>query len=159
VTLLDHLRDYLAAEGVVRDPDTQDPSLPPMWVEPRTGVPAPGKGNHVTRVGKTLVLGAFFSGGIPPAPLEGFRRMDTVDIWIRALNAPDAHTIEQAIRDKLIDKQDWDMAGLRITDSQQWRPFQRLNNVGSQQRNAGGRVDRVAEPYDFVVAYLFETTT
>ena len=145
-TLLEHMRDHLAALGVVRDPRVAG-AAPPMWVDPRHGVPAPGEGQHATEIGPDAVLGAFYSGGIPPGVLDGWHREDTVDIWIRVRTTERMPPLEKAIRDVLHPPNglnlNWTMAGLRVISSQVWRavePFERDD-----------------QGFTYIVAYLFET--
>ena len=114
-----------------------------MWLEPQLGVPAPGEGSDPTEIGDPLVLGAFLSGGIPRKPYEKILRRDTVDIWIRSRTAPEVTTIEAAITDQLIDQRNWQMGGLTIIESEQWRPLSPLT--------------RDEHGFTFIVAYWFET--
>lgn len=142
MTLLDYLRDHLIGETVVRDPRTAG-ALPPFWREPRNGAPAPGEGSSPVEIGADATVSAFLTGGIPSRPYESFWRKDIVDLWVRTKTAPTAIQLDAQIRAALIDKRAWDMAGLLIIESEQWRPFQRL---GSD-----------AQGFTYVVSYLFET--
>lgn len=141
-TLLDHLRDHLIAENIVRDPRTAGP-LPPLWREPRNGAPAPGEGTEAAEIGPTATVAAFVSGGFPPRPYESFWRKDTVDLWLRTASAPTAFQLDASIRAALIDRRNWSMAGLPVIDCEQWRSLQRL---GSDDQG-----------YTHVVSYIFET--
>jgi hypothetical protein len=141
VDLLEHLRNHLVTAGVARVPAVAG-DLPPMWNQPRRGVPAPGEGDNPVEVGAHAVLGAFVTGGIAPKPYEAFLRRDTVDIWFRVDLAPLAFDLEQQVRKQLIDKRDWLMDGLRIVECLQWRPLQPL---GSDD-----------QAFDFNVSYIFE---
>jgi hypothetical protein len=58
-----------SAQGIVRKPSVAG-SLPPLWLEPRLGVPAPGEGNDPTEVGADAVIGAWTSSGIAPHTLQ-----------------------------------------------------------------------------------------
>jgi hypothetical protein len=140
--LLHALRDELVTATLARKPSVAG-AAPPLWLEPRDGVPAPGEGTNSTEVGSALVLGAFHTGGIPRQPYAKVLRRDIVDLHLRALSAPDIFIAEAAITDRLIDRRNWMLGGsLRIIDCEQWRPLQPL------ERNEHGFV--------FVVAYWFE---
>jgi hypothetical protein len=140
--LLNAIRDELVARDIVRKPTVAGP-LPPMWLEPALGVPAPGEGNNPVGIGDDLVLGGFLTGGFAPAPYATLRK-PIVDIRIRTAKdkAYLAEDIELAITARLGDQRDWTMGGLYVVESQQWRPLQRL---GSD-----------AQGYEHVVAYWFE---
>jgi hypothetical protein len=125
--LLTHLRDHLIAEGLVRRPSVAG-AAPPMWLEPRDGVPAPGEGENATEIGPTTVVGAYLTGGIPPRPYMAMLRRDTVDVWLRSQRAPLNFQLEVAIRTAVIDRRDWTMAGLQVVESLMWRPLQRLES-------------------------------
>lgn len=140
--LLSALRDHLVTHGVVRKP-TVPGSLPPMWLEPALGVPAPGEGNNEVEIGEDLVLGAYLTGGFAPAAYSTLRK-PIVDIRIRAAKdkAYLAEDIELAITPLIRDRRDWTMGGLYVVESEQWRPLQRLGSDG--------------QGYEHVVAYWFE---
>lgn len=146
--LLESLRNYLISEGVVRKPSVAG-SDPPMWLEPRNGVPAPGEGQNATERGTTAVLGAFVSGGIPPGDYDTFQRTDAVDIRLRTSNPMVAQDLEAEIRDALLDsqglgygKRNWSMDGMHIIETRMFRDLQRL---GSDDQS-----------YDWVVEYTFQ---
>jgi hypothetical protein len=139
-TLLDHLRDHLISESIVRSPRTAG-AAPPLWLEPREGIPAPGEGSG-SEVGADAVLGAYFTGGIASQPWESFIREDTIDLWLRTRTAPIAFTLWQQLREELIDKRNWNMAGLTIIESREWRPLQPLY--------------RDAQAFTFVASIVFE---
>lgn len=99
-----------------------------MWLEPREGVPAPGEGQNATERGTNAVLGAYVTGGIPSQPYEAMLRKDTIDVWFRTTTAPRAFALYQALFDALADKRDWDMAGLTVIETLEFRPLQRLGS-------------------------------
>jgi hypothetical protein len=138
--LLTALRDHLAGEGIARVPSVAGP-LPPMWLEPRQGVPAPGEGTP-PEVGASVVLGATVTGGIPPRPYESWQRRPIVDLTIRSTAAPAAHQLDEQIRGALIDRRNWLMGGLRVIESQVWREFQPLTFN--------------EQAFTYVVAYVFQ---
>jgi hypothetical protein len=139
--LLTDLRDYLIAQGIVRKPSVAG-ALPPMWIEPRLGVPAPGEGNNPTEVGDP-VLGLFDTGGFVPGPYMGsWIRQPIVQINLRSTNAQTIKTLELAITKRLIDKRDWTMSTQYVVESEQWQALQRL---GSDEQG-----------YEYTVAFIFE---
>lgn len=141
-TLLEDLRDHLVAHGIVRRPrETLPAGRPPMWLEPRNGIPAPGEGQNATEVGSDAVVGAYVSGGIATDRHEGFLRIDGIDIHLRTRTAPIALELEAQIRAALNDRRHWTMGSRTVEESLQFRPLQRL---GSGDHG-----------FDWVTEYLF----
>lgn len=137
------LRDYLVAQGVVRKPSVAG-ALPPCWLEPREGLPAPGEkppNGSATQVGPTVVLGLFRTGGIAVGPYESSWRERTLDLRIRAQTGAQVRDIEQLITPLIIDKHGWQMGAMAVIDSEMWRELQPI------QINVQG--------YHFVVSYRF----
>jgi len=129
------------AQGVVRVPRVAG-AEPPLWLEPKEGVPAPGEGASGPEIAST-VAAAFRTGGIPFERAGGaYIRRVTVDIRIRSMKVQDAYALDSALYPLLHDKQAWDMSGLTVIESLQERELQRL---GSD-----------AQSFDFVTEYLFE---
>lgn len=141
MSLLVAMRAHLVADGVVRVPRVAG-SAPPLWLQPRDGVPAPGEGNPTER-DDDAVLGAFVTGGIPPRPYESMLRKTIVDLHIRTRTPSGAIELDAALAASLIDRRNWLMDDMRIVESLQWRALQPL---GSD-----------AQGFTFVVAYVFET--
>jgi hypothetical protein len=142
--LLSELRNHLVAQGIVRKPSVPG-ALPPLWLEPQLGVPAPGEGASTTEVGPTLVVGAFLTGGVPTVPYGSFIRKPIVDFQFRSkgLGSPsDIELVELSIAKAIIDKRDFMMGVMHVIECQQWRALQR---IGSS-----------AQGYDFVSSYWFE---
>lgn len=129
-TISDKLRTYLIAQGVVRDPRVAG-ALPPCWRQPAEGVPAPGEGTG-TEVGPTAVVGLLRSGGLTSPRFEKEWRRDIVDIWLRTSTWPLAESIYADMRSKLIDKRNWNMGGIVIIESLEWRPLQLLSSDMNQ---------------------------
>lgn len=126
--LLPPLRNYLIAQGIVRKPSVAG-ELPPLWLDPRDGVPLPGAGENAVEIGPTAVLGAFQVSGIPRERYEQrILRTDAVDVWIRTKTAPAVHSIADALVEALADLRQWDMSGLPIIESLLFRPLQRLGS-------------------------------
>ena len=134
--LLDNLRVYLIAQGLVRDPrdGTQKGILPPLWLAPRFGVPAPGQteGLAASEQDPNLVLGAFPATDTPPPPYEGFRRINHVEIVFRGRTPPAVLSIENKIRAAINDKRGWMMANVPVNESLLFRGLQPIgsDNLG-----------------------------
>jgi hypothetical protein len=138
-TILDHLRTYLVANGVGRDPRVAGP-LPPIWRQPAAGTPAPGESPGSAgsvEIGETVVIGLMRTGGIPQSPQEVEWRRDIVDIWIRSRTWPQTESTWNAIRPLLVgtyaqSRQGWSMAGLAVIESQEWRTLSLLDSDPAQ---------------------------
>ena len=126
--LLSEIRNYLVAQGVVRKPSTAG-ALPPMWLEPQSGTPAPGEGNNPVEVGPTLVVAAYLTGGFAQGPYESWLRKPVVDFRFRSKGAgapADIENIDLEITRRLTDKRDWMMAAMYVVQSSQYRALQRI---------------------------------
>jgi hypothetical protein len=140
--LLPHLRDFLIAANLVRKPSVAG-AKPPLWLDPRDGVPAPGEGKNAVEIDADVVLGAFQVTGIPRPPYEqSVLRIDAVDIWLRTRMAPFAYRTSDAIIAALADQRAFDLAGLTIVECLLFRPLQRL---GSDENG-----------FDFTMQFTFE---
>lgn len=124
-TLLDHLNDYLIAQNLVRDPRTNAPSKPPLWVEPEEsiGVPAPGIApGRPVEAGADIVVGAFKAPDIRLGRHNGFRIIEAVDFVIRTREpwmVDDFYY--EGLRPLLHDKRGWTMEGLWLSESLVYR--------------------------------------
>ncbi len=134
--LLTELRNHLVTASIVRNPNTAG-ALPPMWLEPKIGTPAPGEipaRGTATNVGATAVLAAYWSGGVAPSTIESFLRTDFVELRLRTTAASVAQTLEAAIRNAVIDtalgygKRNWTMGTTTIIESLVYRPMDRLGS-------------------------------
>lgn len=141
--LLAQLRAHLVGLGLAREPQTAG-AAHPLYLQPRDGAPAPGDKPGVER-DTELVLTAMWTGEVGLPPRERFRRIDTVDVWLRGRTAPAALDYEAVLRAQLHDRRAWTMGTLPITESLLWRPAQPLGS------DAGG--------YVFIVSYSFEYLT
>ena len=145
--LLSAFRNYLVDQELVRIPSVAGDAHP-LWLEPRDGAPAPGEGESAATIDDELVLSAFLAAPIPRGPFESELRTDVIDVWLRCANPPTvAHDFEPLLRTAIIggavgDNRNWDMAGVRIIESLEWRGMQRLGS-GPQ-------------GFTYVVSYLFE---
>jgi hypothetical protein len=148
------IRDFLIAENSGRageepgfrkpgdeDPDGPKGTLYPVFIDPRDGPPAPGErsGNENN---SAAVLSLIYTGGIPTGTLEKFRRRSTFDFWVRSKTPQLAGQIDSRLRLLLHDKRNWDMAGLSVIESLEWRPMQPVGNG--------------PEGYSFTLSYIFE---
>jgi hypothetical protein len=158
VTVLDALRDYLVAEGLVRAPDVAGagarPWPPPAWRHPDEGAIGPGDAADAGRPDVAhddgLVVSLMAAPGIPPTAGDEDRRQDGVDIVIRTRAVPPAYDLENEIRKRLMEPDpggriDWMMGGLYVVQSRQWRPWQPISAT--------------AGVYTFSVGYIIETRT
>ena len=135
--LLPALRDYLVESNIARLPQeagTGDPDtwLPPLWLAPQLGCPAPGEAPSKTanpvEIGQRMVLSASISGGFPGGPyVSAWRRKPTVEFRFRGLWSPEIEDKEQEIALALGDRRDWVMAGLYVIECQQWRELTPLS--------------------------------
>jgi hypothetical protein len=124
--LLTDLRAYLIAQGVVRKPSTAG-SLPPMFLEPQLGVPAPGEGQG-NEVGDP-VLGAFATGGFVLGPyMDSFARQPTIQINYRGKDPQAIQALELQITKRLVDRRDWMMSSTYLVESGLWQALQRLGS-------------------------------
>lgn len=133
-TLADKVADYLIAEGIARSPRTAS-TLPPVWRQPVNGTRAPGEGN-APEAGDP-VIGLVRSGGIPAASNEAEWRYDIVDVWIRASTWPKVEMLYAQIRSALIgtfagERRGWDMAGMSVIESREWRALALLEATSTQ---------------------------
>lgn len=149
-----HIRAFLQAENESRadgepgfrapgdaDPDAADGVLYPVFIDPREGPPAPGE-KKGTENNKTGMVALVYTGGVPTGTLEKFHRKKTFDFWVRTTTPQLAQRIDDRLCLLLHDKRDWDMAGLQVIESMEWRPLQPVGH-GPQ-------------GYSYTVTYLFE---
>lgn len=127
--LSEEFRDYLISLGIVRKPRVAG-GVPPMWVDPRNGVPAPGEGQNATEKDDNIVLGAFLNlgGGIPARMMESSIRADTIEVRYRVKTAPLVEGIERQIRGAVLDKFDQWFATERIIATQEWRALTEIDS-------------------------------
>lgn len=149
--LLLALDRHLQDAGVVRSPgDALNQSRPPLWVEPREGVPAPGDKIAPERDAGT-VLGMFYSGGVPSARWE---IVPNIDVWIRVkgnqamLRAPD---LDAAIRDALLGDLEFRENFLLApgTDKE-------LRVISATLRAEFTPMERSEQAYSYITGYTFE---
>lgn len=132
-TLLPFLRSYLRNADIARAPsDASDLSIPPMWIDPRNGVPYPGQTEGLDAPGEEshpdVVLGLYPATGIPSKPFEGFYRQDAVTIVIRGRMSPDVRSTFEAIKPLLHDQRNYSLNGLQVNQSMMTRDLQRISS-------------------------------
>jgi hypothetical protein len=133
--LLLNIAAYLIELGFVRDPDTPDvigSPLPPLWIAPRYGCPAPGEtpqdGNS-TEIGVNTVVSMGWATGIAPKRYEGFLRDDGVEFFIRSISPQVPMALDNQIRGALNDRRGWVLNGaVIINESLLTRPIQLLSS-------------------------------
>lgn len=127
--LLSGFRNYLVAQGLVRKPSVAG-AVPPLWIEPQDGVPAPGE-KQGTEDDAHRVLGVFYTAGLAPRPYEKEYRTRFVDVVYRTKEVGDlgaTFVLNQAIFNAIVDKRNWSMAGVQILESLEWRALQRVSS-------------------------------
>lgn len=90
----------LTLAGITRKPSTNDPTKPPLWIEPQFAV-APGDKAGVED-DQATVLSAFYNGGPAGARWE---RQATIDLFLRCKGSQPmlrAQDLDEQIRDRLL---------------------------------------------------------
>lgn len=140
--LLECLQAELIAQELGRDPATAGSDLPPIWIMPKRGAIGPGQ-ERAPYAHPELVMSLFMSGGLPTAPYEGFWDAGRIiDVRIRTTNAPAALDLELELHELIGDRQNYDLGGLHVEESQRYLPLQLLQSS----KDLG---------YDFVVRFMF----
>lgn len=147
--LLEAIRAELADEEILR-PAGVAGALPPLWLEPADGPPAPGEATG-SGGDDTTIVSAFRTGEVPRSPGQGYSDRAIVDFRIRSKDARVGPDLVDRLSDLFAPaplgvRHDWSMGGLQLLESRQWRPIARL---GSSR----------AQGFEWVVAYLFELYT
>lgn len=128
---------YLEEKGVVREPSdpTLQEELPPCWIEPRFGCPAPGSGEGLAPAevspnppdGPGVVVSIERITGIPSGPYEGFLRTDHVQFVVRSYMPQPAFEFEQQVRKNINDKRGWLMFNVPVNESLLFRDLQPIS--------------------------------
>lgn len=129
--LLSNMRQYLINQGIVRDPrDATNPSLPPLWIDTRHGIPAPGQTEGLRDVERSpdAHLELRDATDIAPARYEGFLRNPHVEIVYRTRIPKIAKSLENKIRAAINDKRGWMMENVPVNESLLYRGLQPLGS-------------------------------
>jgi hypothetical protein len=124
--VVEGLRSSLVAAGLVRDPDSAG-ALPPMWLSPRSGLNAPNEGSK-PQYKAPVVVGAELAPAIPSRAREGFVVNTCVDLTFRAMSAPDCLDIGDAVRRHLVDRVNWQMGAVLVSQVQETVQLQPLSS-------------------------------
>jgi hypothetical protein len=145
--LVQHVRDYLVDEGVCRRADTaavpvpdDEIEVPPIYAEPKRGVPAPGSGTG-TELARDVVVGCFHVSGPATRRHEGFMRISGVRFRLRARRSEDADGVYAWIRSVLNDRIGFDLSGLTCHEA---REVVGLQAAGADQHG-----------YDYIFEFMF----
>jgi hypothetical protein len=129
MNLLDAFREHLIANGVVRSPKSaagKEAGLPPLFLEPKKGAPAPGDFDGKVEDGPVM-LTAFRATGIPSAPFASWLNQDHVELRFRCAAAQAFDAIEALVRAQFVDRRNWmTSSGLLVVESGEYRRAQRL---------------------------------
>jgi hypothetical protein len=128
--LLNFVRNHLVNQGIVRVPQNAG-ALPPLWLEPRHGVPEIGMDvQNLAPAEKSadLQIGAWQATGEGTVPLEG--ELDVSYVLFRFLSrtTPVGFAVHQQIRAAIDDKRNWSMAGQQVHSSQLFRSWQFISS-------------------------------
>ena len=112
--LVEQLREYLVAQGIVRKAE-QTGAAPPCWMNPRDGAREPVSPDlaAVTLV-QTLAVPQ-------PGEVQRFLEEPIVDVIVRATTDPRAQLIHRQIRGALADKELFTMGSLLVERALVWR--------------------------------------
>jgi hypothetical protein len=135
--LLIGIFQYLKGAKLVREPsdETYQDELPPMWIEPRLGCPAPGNVEGLGEAeispnppyGPGVVASIEKITGIPSLPYEGFLRTDHVQFIVRSYTAAPAFEYESKVRALINDKRGWLMYNVPVNESLLFRDLQLIS--------------------------------
>ncbi|MBA3688471.1 MAG: hypothetical protein H0W81_06555 [Chloroflexi bacterium] len=146
LNILTPLRDHLVAQGIVRKPSVTG-TLPTLWLEPQTGLVAPGETPSDMPTGKSnIVVGAYLTGGFTqPTFIQQQRQQVIVDFRYRVKGPTELRnlqSLDRQILQAVCDRRDWDLSDQHIVESLQLRALQRL---GSDEQG-----------YNFAMSAVFE---
>lgn len=151
--VVDELRDYLIAQGVVHVQDAAASTmLPSIWVDPRDGAPEPRDGEDITVTLRDTMLAA-------ADQLEAWIEEAYVDVIVRSRTPAPGRLVQRSIRNLIHPisahggKKQWTMGGLLVEYSTIWRSDQKLAGLNDA---AGDRGVMSEHPtYDRVASYRF----
>lgn len=129
--LINELRDHLVGEGLVRTP-SESGALPPCWLAPPGGIPAPG---DTEADGADLLLGIYPAPGVPMDVMEQrWLVTEAADIYIRVAPSaqPSALELARTIRRAIADVRGITIGELRVEQCTEVRPPQLLDTDEAQ---------------------------
>jgi hypothetical protein len=129
--LLPNFVAFLRDNDLARRPsDATDQELPPVWIDPRTGVPYPGQieGMEPEESHPNVVMAVYPSPGIPSQPFQGFYRQDIAQLYIRARLSPLVRSTFEAIRAIIHDQRNYSLHGLQVNQSMLYRDLTRVSS-------------------------------
>jgi hypothetical protein len=126
--LAKELADWLIDEELVRHPYTfTDGTIPPIFIDPTDGAPAPEDlvGADGASVTPTMTVTLQTSGGFGSTPYEGFLDRRTITIVYRCQPKKEKELVDlsNAIDRALDDKRAFQMGDLRVEIAQLYRPL------------------------------------
>lgn len=142
--VVEQLRDFLIAQGAGQsNSDEPSPTVPSLWLMPRSGPAMPRRSEAEWFETQTITLNDMNLVGPPGA--EAWIEDTFVDVIVRAKNAGEAKLTHRTIAGllhpigKLSGRADWTMGELHVLYSQIWRREKPLPTV-----EGGLTYDRVA---------------
>lgn len=127
------LRDFLIAEGIVRNPRNAG-ELPPCWLNPENGLPRPGEappGGQPAEAGASMVVGLVARPGVlHERHVQRSIVRRNVDVQARLVRPGDGYALDVALQERLADRRSWLMAGVEIIESLLVRPWQPVASEG-----------------------------
>jgi hypothetical protein len=132
-TLMSSFRAYLINLGFARTPNTEgdlNSNPPPLWLDPRDGIPYPGQEKNVGQYGyhPSMVLGAYPSTGIPSQPFEGFIQTRAIMLWYRCIKTQPIMQLHEQLRPYIHDIRNFSMNGLVTNQAMLSRELQRISS-------------------------------
>lgn len=118
--LIEELRAYLVAQGVVRLAEGAGGALPPCWLDPEDGAPEPDAADDatVTLTGPLTIPQEWQTGTMLEERI--------VDVVVRARSSARAELIQRQIKGQLEEKVNVFLGALRIEHCKLWRGDQKL---------------------------------
>lgn len=122
--VLAEFRAHLVSEGLVRVPRVAG-SVPPCWVMPQGGAPAPGEGDLAVEVGEQIVVALWPAAGFATRPFEGFLREEMVEVEIRCAPSAgkSARELAERIRRAVDDRRSFELGTIHVEECRMWRDF------------------------------------
>lgn len=138
--VLSALRADLVLRGLVRTPGTTGSTLPPLFLEPEGGAPAPGD-RSTPENDQTLMVTLTAAGELTEPPFDTYRRRVQADLTYRSRTTAGlmrARALHVAIDNALVNRPDYgfgvilDQGGdfeLRLLQASVWAGLGRVSNT------------------------------